>query len=78
MDDDGPVRDGDETSGRAIPEIGLQSVGRAAPKGMPKTQSFERPTEMVARDIEVEAIAVGDWRSVCPLRLATKSSWAWG
>ena len=28
---------------------------------MPKTQSFERPTEMVARDIEVpEAIAVGD------------------
>ena len=63
MDDDGPVRDGgrNKRAGTLSRDRLAERKRRAAPKGMPKTQSFERPTEMVARDIEVpEAIAVGD------------------
>ncbi|MBL6718867.1 MAG: translation initiation factor IF-2 [Pseudomonadales bacterium] len=63
MDDDGPVRDGgrNKRAGTLSRDRLAERKRRAAPKGMPKTQGFERPTEMVARDIEVpEAISVGD------------------
>jgi translation initiation factor IF-2 len=63
MDDDGPVRDGGRNTraGTLSRDRLAERKRRAAPKGMPKTQGFERPTEMVARDIEVpEAISVGD------------------
>ena len=62
MDDDGPVRDGgrNKRAGTLSRDRLAERKRRAAPKGMPKTQGFERPTEMVARDIEVpEAISVG-------------------
>jgi translation initiation factor IF-2 len=63
LDDDGPVRDGgrNKRAGTLSRDRLAERKRRAAPKGMPKTQGFERPTEMVARDIEVpEAISVGD------------------
>ena len=63
LDDDGPVRDGgrNKRAGTLSRDRLAERKRRAAPKGMPKTQGFERPTEMVARDIEVpEAISVGE------------------
>jgi translation initiation factor IF-2 len=63
MDDDGPGRDGgrNKRAGTLSRDRLAERKRRAAPKGMPKTQGFERPTEMVARDIEVpEAISVGE------------------
>ena len=63
MDDDGPGRDGgrNKRAGTLSRDRLAERKRRAAPKGMPKTQGFERPTEMVSRDIEVpEAISVGE------------------
>jgi translation initiation factor IF-2 len=60
--DDQRVEGGRKRAGTLSRDRLAERKRRAAPKGsMPKTQGFERPTEMVVRDIEVpEAISLGE------------------